>query len=289
MRNAIFRHPSLWTPQGPLGLDSRQVDRALERCHEFPTVGIAVIDTEYRYLEINYFLASLNGIPREAHLNRTICSVVPTAGNMLTRLVELAFQVNKPISGVRFSVRVPFQDGRLRHWLGSFFPVRFGGVSAVIHSVIEVTDHAQVDEVLASLPRAPTESVSEEALTCREAEVLALIGCGKTTKEIASLLRISAQTVSNHRKQVCRKLNLHSTVEIAAHAARIALLHGPALPSSGRYAGTDNTGAIEHMRMVMPQENPATGEDEAVIQALACDETKARHLRQCSQDISIAI
>ncbi|MCC7157553.1 MAG: helix-turn-helix transcriptional regulator [Bryobacterales bacterium] len=54
----------------------------------------------------------------------------------------------------------------------------------------------------------------------REIDVLALIGQGRTTKEFANSLAISAHTAGNHRKQICRKLNLHSTAELAAYAGR---------------------------------------------------------------------
>lgn len=57
-------------------------------------------------------------------------------------------------------------------------------------------------------------------LTPREAQVLRLIGEGKTSKEIAAELGVSVDTIANHRKSICRKLGVHSTAELVAHAAR---------------------------------------------------------------------
>jgi|KBSMisStandDraft_5_1062788.scaffolds.fasta_scaffold624835_1 DNA-binding CsgD family transcriptional regulator len=57
------------------------------------------------------------------------------------------------------------------------------------------------------------------SLTPREREVLELIGKGKTTKEIAEILNLSAGTVGNHRKGICRKLDTHSTAELVYRAA----------------------------------------------------------------------
>jgi DNA-binding CsgD family transcriptional regulator len=51
--------------------------------------------------------------------------------------------------------------------------------------------------------------------------VLELIGLGYTTKEVASELGISPQTVANHRKHLCKKLQLHSTASLVAFAARV--------------------------------------------------------------------
>jgi len=56
-------------------------------------------------------------------------------------------------------------------------------------------------------------------LTRTEQNVLDLIGQGKTSKEIAVLLEISVLTVGNHRKSISRKLNLHSTAELASYGA----------------------------------------------------------------------
>jgi DNA-binding CsgD family transcriptional regulator len=62
-------------------------------------------------------------------------------------------------------------------------------------------------------------AVKTAALTPTERTVLGLIGRGWTSKEIADALRISVLTVGNHRKSICRKLDLHSTAQLAAFAA----------------------------------------------------------------------
>lgn len=56
------------------------------------------------------------------------------------------------------------------------------------------------------------------ALTDREAQIFSLIGHGKSSKEIAADLAISAATVATHRKHICAKLGLHSTAELASRA-----------------------------------------------------------------------
>ncbi len=51
-------------------------------------------------------------------------------------------------------------------------------------------------------------------LTHREMEILKLIGMAKTNKEIGRELYISDQTVSVHRKNIMRKLNVSSTASL---------------------------------------------------------------------------
>jgi DNA-binding NarL/FixJ family response regulator len=57
-------------------------------------------------------------------------------------------------------------------------------------------------------------------LTPREREVLQLIAEGKTTKEIAGHLKLSAKTVETHRQQVMDKLGLHNIAQLTKFAIR---------------------------------------------------------------------
>ena len=49
-------------------------------------------------------------------------------------------------------------------------------------------------------------------LTAREVEVLTHIAAGRTAKEIARYLSLSVRTVENHRNNIMRKLDIHSTI-----------------------------------------------------------------------------
>ncbi len=55
-------------------------------------------------------------------------------------------------------------------------------------------------------------------LTLRQREVLQLIGEGKTTKEIATLLNISVKTVEFHKARLMEELELHTTMELMRYA-----------------------------------------------------------------------
>lgn len=60
-------------------------------------------------------------------------------------------------------------------------------------------------------------------LTGRELEVLALIGHGLVTKDIAATLKVSYRTVSVHRTNIMRKLNLHNAAALAALANKASM------------------------------------------------------------------
>jgi DNA-binding NarL/FixJ family response regulator len=61
-------------------------------------------------------------------------------------------------------------------------------------------------------------SHGEDPLTTREREVLKLVGEGKTSKEIADLLFISPYTVSNHRKNIKKKLHIRKNADLIKYA-----------------------------------------------------------------------
>jgi DNA-binding NarL/FixJ family response regulator len=65
---------------------------------------------------------------------------------------------------------------------------------------------------------APAIKGSSVALTPRQREVLQLIGEGKGTKAIASLLHVSVKTIEFHKTCLMKQLDLHTTAELMRYA-----------------------------------------------------------------------
>ena len=63
-----------------------------------------------------------------------------------------------------------------------------------------------------------------DGLTAREVEVLTLIAEGRTSREIAEELVISAKTVDRHRENIMNKLDIHSRVELVKYAIKRGLI-----------------------------------------------------------------
>lgn len=61
-------------------------------------------------------------------------------------------------------------------------------------------------------------------LTTREREVLQLLAEGKSNKEVAASLDISAKTAEAHRTNIMRKLDLHSMSDLVHYAIRNKLV-----------------------------------------------------------------
>ena len=65
------------------------------------------------------------------------------------------------------------------------------------------------------------------ALTRRELEILQLIVAGKSNKEIADQLRLSANTVAVHRANIMDALGIHKTAELVVYAIKNGLVSLP--------------------------------------------------------------
>ncbi len=69
----------------------------------------------------------------------------------------------------------------------------------------------------------PIEASAFELLGAREREVIQLLAEGGSSKEIASKLGVSARTVETHRRNIMRKLDLHSVAALTKYAVREGL------------------------------------------------------------------
>jgi DNA-binding NarL/FixJ family response regulator len=79
-----------------------------------------------------------------------------------------------------------------------------------------------VDDYLHHLPKKADFS-GLDVLSNREREVLQLIAEGKSTKQIALHLHISAKTVETHRQNIMNKLDIRSVAELTKYAIRKGL------------------------------------------------------------------
>jgi DNA-binding NarL/FixJ family response regulator len=64
-------------------------------------------------------------------------------------------------------------------------------------------------------------------LTQRELEVLQMIVDGKSNKEIATVLELSANTIAVHRANIMNTLGIHKTAELVVYAIRAGLVNVP--------------------------------------------------------------
>jgi two-component system, NarL family, invasion response regulator UvrY len=81
-----------------------------------------------------------------------------------------------------------------------------------------------VAEHLAVVVKADSEQPLHETLSDREFQVFRLIGSGKTVKEIAEDLALSAATVSTYRARILEKMQMKNNAELIRYAIQQGLV-----------------------------------------------------------------
>jgi signal transduction histidine kinase len=118
-------------------LQGELLDRALDAT----SVGIAVFDTDLRFVRVNPALAAIDRLPVEAHLGRTMAEVLGPAGRALEPVIHQVLRSGRPVNDLEFS-GAPDGDGEeLRFFQVSYLPL-WGGAprpTAVLAMVVETT------------------------------------------------------------------------------------------------------------------------------------------------------
>jgi two-component system, NarL family, invasion response regulator UvrY len=81
-----------------------------------------------------------------------------------------------------------------------------------------------VGEHLAEVVKSGSEKLPHETLSDRELQVLRLIAAGKTSKEIAEELCLSAATISTYRARILEKMQLKNNAELTKYAIQQGLV-----------------------------------------------------------------
>lgn len=93
-------------------------------------------------------------------------------------------------------------------------------VRTLYDEVISVAEDMRVmaDKIRALSSSLQPEDDSREPLSQREKEIIALVVKGMTNKEIAEHLFLSVHTVMTHRRNIARKLEIHSATGLTIYA-----------------------------------------------------------------------
>ncbi|MBV8820444.1 MAG: response regulator transcription factor, partial [Acidobacteriaceae bacterium] len=65
---------------------------------------------------------------------------------------------------------------------------------------------------------------SYDLLSAREKEIMHLLVTGKSNRQIADMVHISAATVETHRTNIFQKLSIHNLPELILYAVRKGLI-----------------------------------------------------------------
>jgi len=114
----------------------------LEQLFAGTPVGLAVMDSEHRYVRVNAALARLNRLPAEEHIGRTIIDVLGDAASEVGSAIQHVLATGEPVEGVE----VDFGDGH--HVLASYAPVvEEDGTRSAVVAVVQDISHRKRAEL----------------------------------------------------------------------------------------------------------------------------------------------
>jgi PAS domain S-box-containing protein len=111
-------------------------------------IGMAVYDSELRFVRLNQALARINGLPVEEHLGRRIDAVLPGLnGAEIEAVMRQVLATGRPVVDARSYGRTPGDPRRDRAWSASYFRLAdaSGRVLGVSSSIIDVTERFQAE------------------------------------------------------------------------------------------------------------------------------------------------
>ena len=112
------------------------------------TAGLALFDSEMRYVQINTALADMNGLSAEEHIGRTIREVLPLFAPLIEPMFQKVLTTGESFHNVEFAGETPKQPGVQRFWVESIFPTagRNGGPGGIGVLVVEITERKLLEK-----------------------------------------------------------------------------------------------------------------------------------------------
>ncbi|MGH2949191.1 MAG: SpoIIE family protein phosphatase, partial [Solirubrobacteraceae bacterium] len=123
----------------------------LDVVFEHAPVGLALLDTELRYVRVNDRLAEINGVPAADHIGHTIAELLPDLPASVQDDAARVLSTGSPLGDMAVSGETPARPGEPREWVTSYWPVRRAGGEELIGVgvvVIEVTERRTAERAL---------------------------------------------------------------------------------------------------------------------------------------------
>lgn len=112
-------------------------------------VGIAIYDTDRRFIGINHALSAYNGIPGRAHLGHRVEDLVPDVGDSVPLLQQHVLDTGEPVVDMLVKAGTPADEpGERRYWSVSYARLegRDGQILGLTAVVVDITERQNAVE-----------------------------------------------------------------------------------------------------------------------------------------------
>jgi len=116
------------------------------------TVGLCILDPEFRYLAINRALAEMNGIPAHEHLGKTTHEVLGEIAKTLDPNFQRVLSTGQPVLNFELSAALPARK-EVNHWVEHYFPIKSadGKVNRIAVVAVETSKQKKLEESFRAL------------------------------------------------------------------------------------------------------------------------------------------
>jgi len=130
----------------------QRVHKDLQSLYQEAPIGLCSLDTNLRYIQINDWLAALNGLPVEAHLGRTLREVLPDVAAGVEHQLRKVIETGELIIDGRVDAETPAHPGVVRSFQHHYYPNRSEGgrIVGVSCLVADITERKQAEDALRS-------------------------------------------------------------------------------------------------------------------------------------------
>ena len=130
--------------------DRRRAEEMLGAFFINSPAGLAIIDSDMRFVRINETMAMINGTPVQAYIGKTIQEILPELSSFMVPLCRKILKTGEPALNMEVSGRMRKASGVMRGWLASYFPIMDeGGHIKYIGSVmVEITEQKRIEKAL---------------------------------------------------------------------------------------------------------------------------------------------
>ncbi|MER6217657.1 MULTISPECIES: SpoIIE family protein phosphatase [unclassified Streptomyces] len=147
-------------------------------------VGIAVLDTQLRFLQVNAALEAMNGLPESAHVGRRLAEILPAVNARdMEDAMRRVLETGEPVLDLRRVGRTPAEPDHDRVWSCSYVRVEDPAHMpiGVIASLVDITEQ-QRDHVEAAAGRRRLGLLSEASIRMGSS-----LDLERTAQELADL------------------------------------------------------------------------------------------------------
>jgi PAS domain S-box-containing protein len=133
----------------PNGVGASAARYLLPELFDQASVGVAVLDSELRYVYVNPALAEINGAAAEDHLGRSIDDIVPELAPHARPVFQAVLESGQPHLGWELAGETAAAPGEARWFAEDIYPVSGDGSTAALGVVVlEITERRRAEDEL---------------------------------------------------------------------------------------------------------------------------------------------